>query len=301
MKFFVSLVTVCGAATFAVLAFLVPQLYDFSRQTETAVVNIMSSISASFIFFVLLDIGFRLREWAEQRAFKRFFGDLSMADSCKLVYPDFELNEECEKLIKDVSHRYRKHSTPNTGTRFIDVPQIVASNDLLGVVIVSTSLGKYLGKAPTLITDGGAYHEIQRYNPSFISFGMTSNIVTDLYQRNDKDPLFCIKDPDTNHPRIVVKTDGEERSFGRKDNYQHGIILRYRPHRQEFPGQTWFICAGIAAAGTPAAAWLLAHKWKEYHKRFQDSDFLVIFQTGNYPEASPQTKEVLAFSRPSEE
>ena len=49
----------------------------------------------------------------------------------------------------------------------------------------------------------------------------------------------------------------------------------------KFPNHLALICAGLGAAGTPAAARALAHNWNEYRRRFGDRDFALVFRTSS--------------------
>jgi hypothetical protein len=93
----------------------------------------------------------------------------------------------------------------------------------------------------------------------------------------DENPLFTIKNAGKGSPTIIVR--GTE--YTNEDGHQHGIIARYRPDPLSYPNQFWFICAGVGAVGTPAAAWHLVHNWQKYHKKYGAEDFLVLFRVGS--------------------
>lgn len=294
------LITALVATIFGVSSFYVGQLPGDIITAPTAAVmqNVLASICASFVFLFTLNASYCIRDTFHLRSYRRFFGDLSVSSTTNLVYPDFTLSDYCRDLLKDVPYAqfFRKADDQYPGTRFIDVPKIVASNDLLGIVIMATKIGKYLGDSPRLITDGQA---VADPNKSLISFGLTSNSVTDLYQSTDPSPLFRIEDVGGT-PKIVVRVNGEIKSYGRTDEYQHGVILRYQPNPEEYPTRWWIICAGLAAAGTPAAAWSLAHKWRRYYQRFGESDFLIVFKTSNDINSYVSSTEICTIERKKE-
>lgn len=291
------LLTAFGAVCFGLAAFYIIKLPAsiISSTNATIIQGILSSICASFVFFLTLDTGYAVRDLFTRRSFRTFFGDLSNSATANLVYPDFVLSEKCRTRLKDMPHTeiFRKRADQYPGTRFIDVPKIVASNDLQGIVIVATKMGGFMGDSPRLITDGEA---VANPGKSLISFGLTSNAVTDLYQNTDPTPLFKLDDVGGD-PKIVVEVNGKAASYERKDSYQHAIILRYRPDPKNYPAQFWFICAGLAAAGTPAAAWKLAHEWKNYYRRFGTKDFLVILKTSNDVNSYVRSTEVCFIAR----
>lgn len=282
---------VCGASVTGTASYFASRLAPavLSSPDASNLQNLLGNICASFTFLFVVELGRNLLFAVDRRHFRAFFGDLSEGDKARMVYPDFVLSDKCREMLKDVpgSEHYAKRSGHYSGARFIDVPHIVASNDLLGILIMATSMGKFLRDSPKLMTDGQAVDDHSR---SLMSFGMTSNAVTDLYQNDDPVPLFRIKDAGGN-PKIVVTVDGISREYGRDETSQHGIILKYRPAPEEYPHQVWIICAGLAAAGTPAAAWSLAHRWRQYYKRFGNRDFLIVFKTSN---------DVYAYTHPIE-
>jgi hypothetical protein len=289
--------TAVGVIAFGTSAFYVVKLpaYVITRGNASIAQSILASICASFVFLFTLDAGSLLRERFHIKRFRAFFGDLSLSATSCLVYPDFVLSDRCRELLKDMpkTQLFRKQADQYPGTRFIDVPRIVASNDLQAIVIVATKLGRYLRDSPLLITDGQAVADGSK---SLISFGLTSNAVTDLYLNSDPQPLFTIEDPG-GEPALAVKVNGQKQYYGRTADYQHGVILRYRPDPKDYPGKTWIICAGLAAAGTPAAAWNLVHRWRDYQRRFGSRDFAIIFKTSNDIYSYVSSTEVCALSR----
>ncbi len=280
------------AVAFAIAAFAVSNaVHGVSGQSRAQIVTaILSSISASFIFLFVLDLGVIFRESVQRRAFTQFFGELADGSKASFVYPDFELSPAAQAALAGIppASRFSKHSRPYAGTRFIDVPEIVASNDLQAIMIMAARLGRLFGESPRLVTDGAAIAAQER---SMISFGLTSNAVTELYQNTDQVPLFRIEDP-SGTPKIMIQTQAGPETYGREKDIQHGIILRFRPNPDVYPDRVWFICAGLAAAGTPAAAWALAHKWQEYYKRFKRRDFVVVFRTHDDINAYSSSVEV---------
>jgi hypothetical protein len=287
------------AATFLVFSFAATRVLEPSLSSSNAenVRSVLANIAASFVFLLVLDIVYLLGRSRRKRRFKIFFGDLSESDKAIFVYPDFHFSAEAKTALEDLPEGtaiYQKHSTHFSGNRFIDVPETVASNDLLAIVLLTTRLGPLFGVRPRLSTDGEAISNSAR---SMISFGMTSNSVTDLYLSTDPTPMFDIEDAGGN-PRIVLnKEDGSSASYGTEATHQHGLILRYRPYPKHEPQTCWFICAGLGAAGTPAAAWELAYNWKDYYKRFGNRDFAVVFRTSNAVESFYNCSEVDYFVR----
>jgi hypothetical protein len=289
------LLAAAGLAIFGTMSFYVEKIPYISHDNAVILQGILGSICASYVFLIALDSVSYLRDVFQRRSFQLFFGELSDSLTTYLVYPDFVLSDQARLLLQSMSHAetFRKKADNYPGTRFVDVPKIVASNDLQAVVVMATKLGKYLRDSPILITDGQAITDSSR---SLLSFGLTSNAVTELYQRHDQSPLFRIEDPE-GEPKLIVESGGKVKRFGRENNYQYGIIMRYRPNPSEYPNRFWIICAGLGAAGTPAAAWRLSHNWRPYHRRFGQKDFLIVIKTSNDIHAFTSSIEVFTIER----
>jgi len=257
--------------------------------------RILASICSSFVFLLVLNSVHLFLGTREKRMSRAFFGDLAKSSQAVFVYPDFELTAPATRELVNLTEPiYKKRSTHYPGSRFIDVQQIVASNDLLAIVIMTTRLGRLLGDSPKILTDGQACVDPAK---SLMAFGLTSNAITDLYLKTDLEPLFHIEDNAVD-PKIVLTRNGEEVKYHRSDFEQYGVILRYRPDPINYPMTYWFICGGLAAAGTPAAAWNLSHNWRQYHERFRDEDFVVILKTSNDVLSYVNSPEVDVVSRP---
>jgi hypothetical protein len=289
------ILTVAGVVVFFLLAFFAPELAPslLSKAHANTVQGIMGSICASFVFLFVLDAAYLLLDAFYRREFRQFFGEMSDSHQhSTFVYPDFELSEKAHSALGSAkiaeTEFYTKRAQHFTGTRFIQIPQIVASNDLLSIVIMATRLGHFLGDTPHIHADGWA---VENHTSSIISLGLTSNAFTELYTKADPNPAFRIEDP-AGDPTLIVLHDNTETRYGRNETEQHAIILRYYPERDTHSSRCWFICAGLGAAGTPAAAWALGHNWLRYHKRFRDKDFLVVLKTSN---------DVLPYINPTEE
>lgn len=291
------LLTVAGVVLFGAAAFFVPHTAPqyVSSSTATNLQSIFANMCASFLFLLTLDIGRHAQDHFRSGKFRAFFGDLALSKSANLVCPDFTFSSHCLGLLGSLTSTqiFSKRSSQYPGTRFIEVPQIIASNDLKGMVIVATRMGQYMHDSPNTINDD---HAVSDPHKSFISFGLTSNSFTDLYLNSHDPPLFKLENVDSD-PIIIVECEGQTRTYGRTDKHQHGIVLRYRPDPGECPNRYWFICAGLAAAGTPAAAWRLVHSWPEYHRRFGNRDFLVVIRTTNDVNSYTNSREVCAVSR----
>jgi hypothetical protein len=295
------IIVITGALAFGffLLAYFARDIAPTTLAAEKAMIfqGILTSICSSFVFLFVLNVSRLFLDTREKRIFRAFFGDLTESSQAVFVYPDFELTvPAAEALANLTGPTYRKRSTHYPGNRFIDMPRVVASNDLLAIVLMATRLGKLLGDSPRILDDGQACVDPTK---SIMSFGLTSNAITDLYLKTDLEPLFRIED-NVVDPKIVLVRNGEEVKYRRRDDVeQYGIILRYRPDPMHYPMTYWFICGGLTAAGTPAAAWNLSHNWRQYHERFADEDFVVILKTSSDILSYVNSREVDSVNRPS--
>jgi hypothetical protein len=291
------LLIVLAALIVGVFSFVVtsiPSPYLSTNVTHN-LQGIAANIFASLVFVICVIVAQQWLLYRDRRNFRRFFGDLADPKASRLIYPEFALSPECEDALQavDSGTRFSKHLTASPTRRFIDIPHIVSSNDLLALVIFTTGFGRFLPESPQPLPDGLAVRGLEGALPfSFVSFGLTSNEVTDVYLAMDESPLFTIEDPGGS-PSILTSKG----KFGKDDEHQHGLILRYQPDPDNYPNQYWFICAGVAAVGTPAAAWHLVHNWKKYHKKYGSEDFLITFKTSNNMAGYRIQTDVVDFGR----
>ena len=282
--------TATAAAVLLLLSLFIRPFLEIYIAPEHAIIvqAIIANIAASFVFLLSTEIGRIAIIQRDKTRFRKFFGNLAKKPGAsRLIFPEFSLSSSCEEKLTDIPHHHRfaKYMGDNPSQRFADIPNIVSSNDLRGLMIFTFGFGEFSHTMPQPVSDELAVKALQEgpLNLSLVSFGLTSNSVTDLYLSIDDKPLFTLKD-DTRHaenqaqnPEIIV---GRE-AYGKDAQHQHGIILRFRPNPQTDPDQYWFICAGVAAVGTPAAAGLLMNEWRRYLKKFGQEDFLILFRVSN--------------------
>ena len=257
----------------------------------SAAQNILASVGSSFLFALLIDTMSNVRHWVSDRRFHRFFGTSLENGQMKLVYPDFVLNPKVLRPKQEIVNQstYIKRIQHFKAERVIDLPSAVAANDLQGAVIIASMFGEHSDTDAELTPDSIAGSSIPH---SFVSFGLSSNEMTLLYLRKDLAPLFDLKTDSAGNLSLSIVKDGKEHPFFRDDNTQHAIVLKYRPYPDHEPDKIWFICAGLGAAGTPAAAWHLAKYWRDYQKRFDDNDFVVVLKVSNDLAAFQAASEV---------
>jgi hypothetical protein len=265
-------------------------VYPLDPGDLSAAQNILASVGSSFLFALLIDMMSKTRQWLSDRHFHRFFGPSLENGQMKLIYPDFELNPKVLRPKQEIANQstYIKRIPHFKADRVIDLPRAVAANDLQGAVIMASMFGEHSDTDAELMPDSIAGGSTPH---SFVSFGLSSNEMTLLYLRTS-DPLFQIKTDTAGKLSLSILKDGQEVSFSRDDNVQHAIVVKYRPEPDDEPDKVWFICAGLGAAGTPAAASQLAKHWRDYQRRFDDDDFVVVLKVSNDLAAFQAASEV---------
>jgi hypothetical protein len=285
-------------AVLSICAFLVShqKFYPLLPGDLSAAQNILASVGSSFLFAVVIDTIWQIQRQLRKRQFRHFFGNSALLGDIKLVYPDFILNPDILRPPSEIQNlsTYKKRNPAFEMNRFIDVPHAVAANDLQGAVIVASMLGEYSIRSAELIPDSTAVYSV---NESFISFGFSSNDMTKLYLEMDPEPLFNICDDENGKLCLNLLGSDETKLYSRDDKSQHAIILKFRPQPRREPNRIWIICAGLGAAGTPAAAWCLAKSWKDYERRFGQNDFIVILRVSNSLAAYQSAVEAASFVR----
>jgi hypothetical protein len=160
-------------------------------------------------------------------------------------------------------------------THRVDLPRVLASNDMRALLEVSDIFGGNLSKT-CMVVDRNILDSSDR---SFMSFGLSSNDCTHLYLDIDPSPLFEIVENDEGSEYIRIACDGRE--FRSSTDIQYGIILRYAPDLETLPQRRWFLIAGLGPLGTTAAAKYLSKRWEFLSQSVGSgrSDFLAVVST----------------------
>ncbi len=257
----------------------------------SAAQNVLASVGASFLFALILDVFSQWRQALTNRRFRRFFGNgIERGDIC-LVYPDFVLNKAILRPQPDIQGMsFLNKRTPHFDKEpFLIFPHVLVEVDVQAAVFVAGMLGEYVEKTPALIPDSVAVPSIRT---SFISFGLNSNDMTWLYLSTDPAPMFELEEGMDGKRHFVLSENGQRVTYGWSEQADHAIIVKFRPLPVDEPDRMWIICAGLGASGTTAAAWRFVKSWKDYHRRFESNDFVIILKVSNNLAAYESATEV---------
>jgi pantothenate kinase len=210
-----------------------------------------------------------------------------------LVYPDFALSPEVTALIRDVNPQlvYQKAGSAFDQTHLVDVPRIVADNDLRALAYVAALLGSVCGVSPPIRNDGEA---VKHPLDSFVSFGLSSNDCTHMYLQRSDDPCFRIL-PDEMGSEFLEVRDKEghwKPARSAERGYYYGLIVKFRPDPEEAPEQCCFLCAGLGPNGTSGAAWFLANRWRRLHKQVGKNAFTALVRVPHYSDSDTVLESV---------
>jgi transcriptional regulator with XRE-family HTH domain len=210
-------------------------------------------------------------------AFHRFIGAEAVDHGFALVYPEFRFSGQALRALEEVHPQFifeKAHPVSEREHR-IDVKRIVAANDLEGLAAVASLLQSH-EVGFKICVDGDPAHLSS--DKSFISFGLSSNSLTQLYldlESGTGEPLFELSaNDDGSAERIVVR--GQPTPYESTSSTCYGIIVRVSPRPREAPDRRWFLCAGLGAPGTPGAAQYLASYWRTIHEQVGSADFIVV-------------------------
>lgn len=238
--------------------------------------NVLLGVATSFVFFAILDLLLASQRAALNIARSRFFGPELTHGHPTFAYPDFEPHRDVIRALKTAG-TYMRYQRPTSRVRaladyWIDVPRAAASNDIEAILTVAAVFGGLAPAPDIVLTDRQLISSCDR---SFLSFGLASSACTYLYlDHAGPGKLFdLIPEPTTARPRMYAQT-GDGRQFHSDDRSQYGLILRYAPDRQNYPGRRWFIIGGLGPQATIGAAWYLAHHWRHLARlTSNDQDF----------------------------
>lgn len=254
------------AVVLAIVFFLV------SLNTSSPWRDLFIGMSTSFVFFVVFDLVLALQRRLRHQKRREFFGTEIFDGELWLTLADFELRDDIklgltpEQLIAPYQRPPVKgapdHPHPITQTT------MMCLMDFQAVVEVAGELIPWCSRTPHMTTDSEAFN---KRGLSFVASGLTDNHCTEMYRRVDPDPLFGIQSSE--QLTKVELADGT--LLINTESREYAIILRYLPDRETFPGRRWFIVAGLDEAGSAAAGFFLAHKWKELAKYVNAKDDFV--------------------------
>jgi hypothetical protein len=127
---------------------------------------------------------------------------------------------------------------------------------------------------------------------SYISLGIMNNDKTTDLLRNDGN-LFVNFPVDW----FITKLSGRTIVTPSTDaKIDYGMIIKIHP--TSAPERIWMCCGGYGEWGTSAAAWYLARRWRDIHKRFGNKPFVIFVQVE--PGRDESATEIISAATPQE-
>jgi hypothetical protein len=263
---------------------------------NNAINSFLNGIASSVvIIFIYEGLSYLLKNH-KNKQFITFFGKDALKNEIYLVYPDFVLSDKMKEqiLVANIQPIYDKPNNTFTQLKQIDIPRIVASNDLQALIYMASYFGKVIGISPPIKVDNDV---VKKPDISFISFGFTSNDCTHMYLDQSKKPWFRINIEKNILKSITILDNGNEHTydyFSNSDKHNYGLILKYKPSPIDNPDRNWFFCTGFGPSGTTGASWFLANKWEHLNKVANNKEFAAIVEVRHYTDCSTKLIEIIS-------
>lgn len=224
-------------------------LYTISLRLDDSHQEVTAGVASSFVFIALVDVLLAIQARLADRARVRFFGRELVRGPTTFVYPDFVLGADAQAALSSYNQQllFQRPSSPFTAlvTHRIDVPRVVAANDIQALLYVSSEFDSTPSRPNIMVTDTEILEDCSR---SFISFGFSSNDCTHLYLHESPEALFAVIEDGSGSEYLRLASGNEYRSTADR---QYGVILRYTPDREDFPERRWILVAGVRARWEP--------------------------------------------------
>lgn len=261
--------------------------FYYSTKVGQPYSEVLTGVASSVLFAAGIDLLLALQAYGLHRRQQSMFGRELVRDMTTFVYPDFVMAEETATALaeknKQLLYRRPRSRFADVTTHRIDLPRVVASNDIRALLYV-TDVFRSTSAETEMLVDRTILDSAER---SFISFGLSSNDCTHLYLEVDPDPLFTIVDDNAGSEFLKVGPDGQE--FRSTPDVQYGLLVRYKPETFVAPDRRWFFVAGLGPLGTTAAAKYLQKHWKYLLKvAGPRDDLLAVVSTGRGSEEFPR-------------
>jgi hypothetical protein len=255
---------------------------------DSALQGFFGGIAASGLVGIVALVSKAARQQIEHRMFGKFFGRSALDSQMHLVYPDFMLSKEAEAALLAVSIDrqafFAKRSEIFLASHRVDIPSVVAANDIESLLHAAIIFGEVMQKLPPIRSDSVA---VANPGDSFVSFGFSSNECTHMYLNNCQEPLFRIVQetvPQRYGEYLEVSGPDRERVFRSSEQakMEIAIIVRHQPDIETADGVVWFLCGGLGPLGTVGAGYYLATRWKELHNLVGERDFLCVLSVATW-------------------
>ncbi|MGW4089531.1 hypothetical protein [Nocardia sp. NPDC004750] len=229
-----------------------------------------------------------------EASLEAFLGAEMITTGTTLVYSAFELARPAAQALRAAGigqqRVFQKHGGA-FGNRYVDLPSVVAENDLRGLLYVLSFLQRHTSIPVDVRSDRDL---VARRDRPCISFGLTGNDCLRLYLDTVERPLFTVRDSVAEdgfrsvHLRLA---DGSGYDSG--DDRNIGVVARVRPSPDRHPGRYWMHCGGLGPRGTAGAGWYLAHSWGALQQRAGDHDFVAVIGVDQYSDHTVSLEHLL--------
>jgi hypothetical protein len=261
--------------------------------------SLSDGLAASGLFFVLLRGIEHCNRRFSRRKFRKLFGNDAPENNYTFVYPDFVVAEEVRNAAFhariDEQRLFAKSVSLFGNIHRVDIPQVVAMNDIQSLLEVAIAFADVTGQPPPICNDAAAVRDPKR---SFISFGFSSNECTLMYLSEHRHPMFRLHQapPGMRYGDSITVSDRQ----GRKERYvsnEHreiGIVMRYKPTFAGCDGIQWWFCAGLGATATIGAGYWLANNWKMLADLVGTRNFIAVLSVANHSHKVVEVKTIVA-------
>jgi hypothetical protein len=261
--------------------------------------GIFESLAASGLVATIARVLLLWTTYVRRRRFREFFGNDALRNRMCLVYPDFRLSLEAESILRqasfDLQKIYEKPSNVFPQPHRVDIPSIVASNDMESLLQIAAMFGEILQKTPPVRSDA---HAVANSTDSFISFGFSSNDCTHMFLEACHQAIFRVmEEPAPTRYGEYIEfdgPDGKQRTYRSNDKAEIGIIVKYRPKFDTASDTVWLVCAGIGPKATTGAAYYLARHWQSLYEQVDAKEFICILSVTPWDYKQVHRKLVVA-------
>lgn len=243
--------------------------------SNTALQGALASVSASFVFLVLTTTIADVKSHYHYLMFKSMFGKEAAENQAFLVFPDFVLSAEAKACLASTNPQsiYQKGEKVFSSDYRVDISRVIADNDLQALVYVAGLFGKVIHQTPALKVDS---QMVRQCDASFVSFGLSSNECTHMYQKHAHAKALFEIVPDGKGSEFL-RVGGED-FITTPGDLHYGVIVRYHPDPEHEPDRVWILCGGLGERGTTGAAWFLSNRWRYLLRQVGNRDFVALIE-----------------------
>lgn len=242
-------------------------------------IQFLITFGVAVLFFVLGDFLQIISKRSRKRLLRRFWGKEVVGQDFVICYgtlKDSRLmppNRPPQPGDKDY-YRYGKRYRDGRDIRLVGPWEgIVGGCEVRAAAYIVNELSGYRNMPIAVVDDETAS---QNLNRTFVALGSSSsNEITDLVLREQNNEFleFCQEGRATTFIRDK-KSGTKFEGFKGSVKKDYGMVVKLPNLR--FPGQVFFVCAGLGEWGTSGASWYLATNWRELQLRFGDVFGIVV-------------------------